>query len=150
MDTTKQPGIQISQVILLGARFAHRDDVFALPPTTRVEDLPINIEAKVGGKVGDPAAVIRLRAFTGEAPEFLYRFDVEVAALIERVPGEENLDPFEYASGMGPVAFFPFLREAIANITMRGRFGPLWLKPYNFVASPPATLATPGDKPTNG
>lgn len=145
MDTTKQPGIQISQVILLGARFAHRDDVFSLLPTTRVENLPIKIEVKVAGKVGDPGSVIRLRAFTEENPEALYRIDVEVAALIERVSGEENLDPFEYARDMGPVAFFPFLREAIANVTMRGRFGPVWLKPYNFVAAPPTVEV--GSKP---
>lgn len=145
MDTTRQPGIQIAQIILLGAHFAHRDDVFSMPPTTTIEDLPLSIEAKVGGKPGDPGVILRLRAFTPENTELLYRFDIEVAALIERVPGDENLDPFEYARSMGPAAFYPFLREAIANITMRGRFGPLWLKPYNFVAANPATEATAAD-----
>jgi preprotein translocase subunit SecB len=36
------------------------------------------------------------------------------------------------ASGGGPT-LFPFLRECVANLTGRGRFGPLWLRPINFV-----------------
>src|SRR6266508_464242 len=129
MDTTKQPGLQIAQVILLVAQFAHREYAFALPPNTPIPDLPIQVEVKVGGKAGEPAAVLRLRVFTEKSPESLYSFDVEIAALVTRVPGEENLDPFAYVSGMGSAAFFPFLREAVANLTMRGRFGPIWLKP---------------------
>jgi preprotein translocase subunit SecB len=134
MDATKQPGLQIAHIILLRAHFAHRDDAFALPPNTPIQDLPLRIEAKVGGKTGEPAAVVSLRVFTEKNPELLYSFDVEIAALVTRVPGEENLDPFEYVNNMGPAAFFPFLREALANLTMRGRFGPIWLKPMNFVA----------------
>jgi hypothetical protein len=29
---------------------------------------------------------------------------------------------------------FPFVREAIANLTMRGRFGPVWIDPLNVQA----------------
>lgn len=134
MDTTKQPGIQIAQVILLGAQFAHREDALALPPNTPIPDLPLQIEVKVGGKPGDPAAVLRLRVFTENRPESLYTFDIEIAALVTRIAGEENLDPFAYVNSMGPAAFFPFLREAVASVTMRGRFGPIWLKPMNFLA----------------
>lgn len=133
MDETKQPGLQFSQIILLEAKFAHRADVFALPPNTAVESLPIAIEAKIGGKTGEPNAVIRVRAFTPEdAPDLLYRFDVEIAALVTRVEGEENLDPYEFVQNMGPAALYPFLREAVANLTLKGRFGPLWLRPFNF------------------
>jgi preprotein translocase subunit SecB len=132
MDASKQPGLQFSQVILLKATFAHRDDVFALPPTTQVASIPLKIETRVGGKTGDASAVIRVRVFTDDSPELLYRFDVEVAALVTQVVGEENLDPFEFVQHMGPAALYPFLREAVANITMKGRFGPVWLKPFNF------------------
>ncbi|MBA2527670.1 MAG: protein-export chaperone SecB [Pyrinomonadaceae bacterium] len=132
MDPTKQPGLQFSQIILVGAKFNHRPDVFALPPTTLVEGMQLHIEAKVGGKPGDPHAIIGIRAFTDDDPELLYRFDVEVAALVSQVPNEENLDPYEYAQNMGAAALYPFLRETVASITLRGRFGPVWLKPFNF------------------
>ncbi len=136
MDTTKQPGIQIAQIILLGAQFAHREDALAVPPNTLIANLEVQLEAKVGGQPGDPTAVVRLRAFTAKDSNFLYTFDVEIAAIVTSVPGEENLDPFEYARGMGPAAFFPFLREAVASLTMKGRFGAIWLKPINFLAVP--------------
>lgn len=142
MDSTKQPGLQISQIILLGAKFAHRDDAFALPTTTGIESVPIQVEIKVSGNAGDPATVVRVRAFTGDDPELLYRFDVEIAALITKVSGEENLDPVEYGRRMGAAALYPFVREAVASLTMRGRFGPLWLKPYNFAAMTEAIGAT--------
>jgi preprotein translocase subunit SecB len=134
MDSAKQPGLQINQVILLEAHFAHRKDALQLPSTTLIGDLPVQIEQKIAGKPGEQTAVIGLRAFTAENVELLYSFSVEVVAIISTVAGEENLDPFEYANQMGPAAFFPFLREAIANLTMKGRFGPLWLKPINLVA----------------
>jgi len=141
MDTSKQPGLQIAQVLLLTAHFSHREDALALVANTAIENLTVQIEAKVAGKSGDPVAVVRLRVFTEKNPEHLYNFDVEIAAVITHVPGEENLDPFEYARSMGPAAFFPFLREAVANITMKGRFGAVWLKPVNFLAIPQQTAA---------
>lgn len=134
MDTSKQPGLQINQVILLEARFAHRKDALTLLPSTPVGELPIQIETKIAGKPGDKVAMIGLRGFTPENAESLYSLSVEIAAIIGAIPGEENLDPYEYAKEMGPAAFFPFLREAIASITMKGRFGPMWLKPVNLVA----------------
>jgi preprotein translocase subunit SecB len=137
MDQSKQPGIKIDQVFLFESRFAHRKDALALPPTTAIGELPINIEAKVLGKKGERAAAIMLSAATNDDPTLLYSLHVEIAAVVSVVPGEENLDPFEYAMGMGPAAFFPFLREAVASITWKGRFGPIWLKPLNFLALEP-------------
>jgi preprotein translocase subunit SecB len=26
---------------------------------------------------------------------------------------------------------YPFIREVVANLTIRGRFGPVWLNPFN-------------------
>ncbi len=136
MDTTKQPGLQIAQILLLGAKFAHREDALALPTTTPIANLPIQFEAKIGGKSGEQSAAVRLRMWTPpERTDVLYALDIEVAAIISATPGQENMDPFEYAKDVGPVMLFPFLREAVANITMKGRFGPLWIHPLNLVAA---------------
>jgi preprotein translocase subunit SecB len=143
MDESKQPGLQIDQVFLLQAQFAHRQDVLALPPNTSIGDLPITVETKALGKPGDRSIAISLRAFTPEGQTPLYRIDIEVAAIISAIPGQENLDPFEYAMKMGSAAFFPFLREAVATITLKGRFGPVWLKPINFAALAAAQPAPP-------
>ena len=45
------------------------------------------------------------------------------------------LRPVEFLARSGVPTLFPFVREAIANITMRGRFGPLWLNPIDVRAS---------------
>ena len=138
MNESKQPGIVIHQILVLNVRFGHRADVLQLPADTRIEDLPVRIEAGVMGKQGDTTVAIKLHAFTPEdRDDLLYNFDIEMAAVVGAVEGEENLDPLVYATGMGAPSLFPFLREAIANITGRGRFGPLWLKPMNFHAFAP-------------
>ena len=134
MDQSKQPGVQVDQVILLEAQFSHGKDALSLPTTTPIKNLSFQIETKFGGKVGERSAILRVRAFTVDEPEGLYKVSAEVAMLVSAIPGEENLDPFEYIQQMGPAALYPFVREAIASLTMKARFGALWLRPYNFVA----------------
>jgi preprotein translocase subunit SecB len=141
MDATKQPGLKIDQVFLLRATFAHREDVFQLPPTTPITDMPVQMVAAVTGKVGNRGAAMKLRAYTEPDAQGLYAFDIEVGAVVSAVEGEENLDPLEFISANGVIAFYPYLREAVANITMKGRFGPMWMKPINFFA-----LAQPDDE----
>ena len=142
MDQTKQPGIQVDQVVLVEARFAHGRNALVLPPTTRIAELNFNVEFKVGGKPGEKSAIVGVRASTPEDPDALYSVSVEVAMIVTAIPGQENLDPFEYAQQMGPAALFPFVREAVASLTMKGRFGALWLKPYNLVAGLPTSSGT--------
>lgn len=136
MDETKQPGLQINQILLTEAHFAHRKDWMALDPKTDIGEVPINIQVKIAGKTGEKTAAVSIRAMTPDGSDSLYSFSVEITAIVSAIPGQENLDPAEYARNMGPAAFFPFLREAVANLTLRGRFGPLWLKPFNFTAAP--------------
>jgi preprotein translocase subunit SecB len=51
------------------------------------------------------------------------------------MPGQENMALKEFfTTGSAHAVLFPFVREAVANITMRGRFGPVWLNPVNFGA----------------
>jgi hypothetical protein len=69
-------------------------------------------------------------------PNAVYRFVVEMCALIEQVPGQENMTPHEYVtSGAAAATLYPFVRETVANLTWKGRFGPIWLNPFNFQAA---------------
>ena len=139
MDTTKQPGIQIDQIILLEAHFAHNKNALTLPTSTRV-NLQFHIQVKVAGKAGGRTAILGVRAETVDQPDNPYNVIAEVAMIVSAIEGEENLDPYEYVNAMGPAAVYPFVREAIASLTMKGRFGALWLKPLNFTA-PQVVLA---------
>jgi len=94
-------------------------------------------------------------------PGSSYELKLGMTALVRVIPGQENMTIREYlASGNCVAALFPFLREAIANITGRGRFGPVFLDPINIrefakqiqsqnwepIAPPPP--ATPPPPPT--
>ena len=65
-------------------------------------------------------------------PGSSYELKLGMTALVRVIPGQENMTIREYlASGNCVAALFPFLREAIANITGRGRLGPVFLDPIN-------------------
>lgn len=83
-----------------------------------------------------------------------HRADVQLSVMIE--PDEENDQPYAvHVAYVGQFSFgdlpeslsregfvgrnaaaimFPFVREAIGNLTSRGAYGPLWLPPINVVA----------------
>jgi len=139
MDESKQPGIQIDQIFLHEAHFTHGANALALPPTHRIENLAVQLQTKFAGKPGGRGALVGVRVHTSD-PNAVYQIAVEILMAVSAVPGEENLDPLEYVQKFGPATLFPFLREAVATITQKGRFGALWLKPFNFVAAATTVL----------
>ena len=134
-DPKKQPGLIVEQVFLVSAEFGHRADYLQLPPTTRVDDVSTVIETAVisseDGRGAGIKVVARTDASNPKAAVPLYNFRVEMAALVRSIDGEENMPPLDFVAGSGMATLLPFLREAVANLTMRGRFGPIWLKPVN-------------------
>jgi len=134
MDESKQPGIQIAQVFLERATFSHRDDALALPPNTPFQpEVVVNLQ---GGVASDgKTAFLRITVHTKPEDKPLYNFTVSMFALLQVVEGQENLPLKEYVEGGGPAMLYPFVREAVASLTWRGRFGPVWLAPFNIGAA---------------
>lgn len=133
MDESRQPGLQIAQVFLSQAHFEHRPDALSFPPTTPVE-IKYSVEAKVAVATEGNAGLITVTIKTIDEPVALYIFHVELTALVEREANAENMSVEEYLTKTGTAMMFPFLREAVANITGRGRFGAVLLKPLNVAA----------------
>jgi len=142
MDQSKQPGIQIDQIFLNEAHFAHGKNALSMPPTHRIENLSLQIQTKFAGKPGDRGVLVGVRVQTPPDLDALYSFAIELVMIVSAIPGEENLDPFDYAQRMGPATLYPIVREAVASITSRGRFGAIWLRPFNFVAVTTAAAET--------
>lgn len=134
MDATKQPGLRIGQIFLSTAHFEHRDDALSIPPGTNVE-IGINISGKVEITEDGLSGLITLAVNSRDELNPLYRFRIEMVGVIQSDPEERNLMPLEYLSQQGPAMMFPFVREAIANLTGRGRFGAMWLAPFNIQAA---------------
>lgn len=101
------------------------------------------------------AGVVRMVIKTDNETKPHYEFEVIVAATISVEDGAENMSIEEYVrGGAGRALLYPFAREAVANLTGRGRFGPLWLHPFNFMAAgvavdPGAHVASNATSQTN-
>jgi preprotein translocase subunit SecB len=130
-DETRQPGIQISQVFLEKAEFSHRGDALALPPNTSVGSPTMSMQFEAGVQPDNRVAFVRVRAHTVLAEQPLYNIDVMMTALVEAPPGQENMPLQEYVMGSGPAMVYSFVRQMVADLTWRGRFGPIWLPPTN-------------------
>lgn len=145
MDESQQPKIRISQIFLERASLTHREDFLSFPPNTQLS-AEVEISLEVGLSEDKSRARIQLRARSHPGAEDLYNFDVLLTALVER-EGAGNMPLERYLANNASVMVFPFLREAVANLTGRGRFGPLWIRPTNLLAQvesgaePPASSA---------
>ncbi len=136
MDTTKPPGITIAQIYAEHVEFSHRDDALNLPHETRVPAGEIEMEVGIFTSKDSPnSAALRLTVRSKAVPDALYRFRIQLIGVVMATPGQENLPPVEYVTTHGATMLFPFARELLANLTMRGKFGPIWLTPTNFLAA---------------
>jgi preprotein translocase subunit SecB len=130
MDLAKQPSLRINQIFLLQSHFAHREDVLTLPHNYQVGELNLDVEVKVGTNPQNSAGIVTVTVKTRDEDKPAYLFAVEMAAVVER-EGDGNLPPNEYLRTNGAATLYPFVRELVASLTWRGRFGPIWLKPIN-------------------
>jgi preprotein translocase subunit SecB len=130
-DPNADPGIVVAQVYLEEASFAHRPDAMTLPADTKPEVTGLNLEIQVSIQKDQRAGFIRIRMATPEEPALLYRVSLSMIGLFTQQPGRENMAIADFLKGPAVPFMFPFLREAFANLTWRGRFGPLWINPFN-------------------
>lgn len=130
-DPTQQPGIRIDQLILERASFEHSADFLSHPPSTQItlDELEISLE---GGTSPDGNhGLIRMHVRTNQKSPAYYVFDVTMTALLSIDAAHPNMQLPEYFATSGAALLYPFMRETVASITGRGRFGPLWLRPLN-------------------
>jgi preprotein translocase subunit SecB len=146
MDESQQPGIRIVQIFLESASFAHREDFLAFSPETNVSG-EVEIGLEIGVSADGSKGRIRLSATSKPEFESLYVFDIVMTALVER-EGEGNMALDRYLNASAGAMVMPFLREAVANLTGRGRFGPLWLKPINLLAPTKQEAGSQGEEST--
>lgn len=144
-------GLSIGQIVLEHAHFAHRADYLAQPPTALADgglatDVQVRLfEGTLGSgeeDLGRVIAGVSVRVLTKDTnPPPLYTFDVAMTALVIADTPEPTLPPLDFVGQAGFATLFPFLREAVANLTMRGRFGPIWLRPTNIQSTVAGAIA---------
>jgi len=130
MDESKAPGIRIEQIVMVRAAFEHRADFLALPipqPLNLEVTIQVNSQVDEAGSKG----IIVMTAATGDEGDQLYSFRVEMAALVSADPVEPNMPVAEFLKKNAPAMLMPFLRQSVADLTGKGRFGPLYINPLN-------------------
>jgi preprotein translocase subunit SecB len=133
MNQEQQPGIELVSLFLESGHFSH-----AVNP---MEPLPEDIRGIANATVGvtlfegrENTRAIRLSISNDSHTKGRYLFSVDIVAEFRVIQGHENMPLDEYVATNGAALLFPFAREAIANLTSRGRFGPIWLNPANLFA----------------
>lgn len=145
IDPTRQPGILIDQILLERAHFEHRSDFLDFPAQTAVNvDIDFNLSSALTSD--GTKALVRLTVSSKEEPEPLYKLALTLTALVSVETGKENFPLNEYVTTNAWAMLFPFIRETVANITARGRFGAMWLKPINLVALANTSGQSPAPK----
>jgi preprotein translocase subunit SecB len=130
-SSEKSPGLRIAQIFLESVEFSHCADALSLPPTTPAVVGDVNVEVTTDVTRDENAGFIRLAVSTDPASKPVYSVRLSMVAFVARQPGPEHMTVNEYLNRYGVVLLYPFLREAMASLTMRGRFGPVWLDPIN-------------------
>lgn len=131
MDESKPPGIRIAQIYVAQALFGHVEHAFSMPSNTPVGEIPTQINVKVGESPADKVGFCSLTVRSDPEAKTLYRFSVEMVLLAEVGP-EPNMELPVYLTRSGPPTLYPFIREVVASLSSKGRFGTLWLPPMNF------------------
>lgn len=143
-------GLSISQIILSAVEFKHRSDALQLPAGTRQPTANVDVEINLHGDAESEAAALAIRVKSRSDEDPLYHLDITMLGIVESQGESVGLTPHSFLVQGGVSMLFPFVREVVANITMRGRFGPIWLNPINVRALVEADSAEPRNATKSG
>jgi hypothetical protein len=134
MDPNKAPGIRIEQIFLERAEFSHRDDYLSLGPGTVLGNPTASLNFSSGLAPDRKRGLVRLQVSTEPDEKPLYNLNIVMVALFQVDESQENMGMDQYIRASGPALLYTFIRQMVADVTGRARFGPLWLNPVNFLA----------------
>jgi preprotein translocase subunit SecB len=144
-DPSKQPGVKIAQILLERATFRHRDDylIVATPPHPDAIVGTINVQVESGLSEDQKTGLVRMRVQTIPENRPFYELDVAMIALALVDEAAPNMPLDRYFTTSGAALLYPFVRQVVADLTWRGRFGPVWLNPMNVAAMPLTVSSEP-------
>ena len=135
VDRSRPPGISIGQIILEEAHFAHRADYLNLSITTPMDVAKLELQVESGQAPDGKTGLVRVRVATPAESKTVYGFRVSMVALVAVDENAPNMPMERYLATSGAALLFPFVRQVIADLTLKGRFGPVWISPVNLLIS---------------
>lgn len=127
MTKPRSPGIAIAQVFVENAHFEHRSDALNLPPSTPPDVGQVDVSINIGVTPEETDGLIRVTVSTDTTKPLLYQFKVAMIGLVKKTDPAGTMNVSDYLTSYGLSLVYPFMREAVANLTQRGRFGPIYL-----------------------
>jgi preprotein translocase subunit SecB len=121
----------LAQIYLVSAMFSHRANPLERPANTPIPPQRIGVGLSYTALNDGSAGQATVKVTTDPTDESaLYDFAIEIAAIAERKPEGPSFSDADLAQILATMVY-PFVREIVASLTSRGRFGPIWLNPLN-------------------
>ena len=102
----------------------------------------INVQIESGLSEDKRTGLVRMRVQTIPENRPFYELDISMIALVMVDQVAPNMPLDRYFTTSGAALLYPFVRQVVADLTSRGRFGPVWLNPMN-VTAVPLSVMTP-------
>lgn len=139
-DDKQQPNILIRNVILLSSSF-ERENEFLLPLHAECH---FNYEKKINEIGNEGQCVLTANvSFSDSKNESAAKIKCSFVGLFSS-EGDQNMSMSEFLEYNAAAHVLPFLREHVANLTIKSGIPPLYLPPYNIMA-----LVESGSKDTS-
>ncbi len=123
-----ESGFQIKNLILLESYFSRINNVSFEEEVNR--KLDINTDVTVNGKVITVAEEVILVQIFQEVEQV--KIKVKMVGVFECIGESLLTDLDEFGRINGAAIIFPYIREHITNISLKGGIGPIILPPINF------------------
>lgn len=122
--------LKLVNLVLESVQFAHVGDYMSKDVEKEQGESPARLEINVHHDANDKKAFVRLRV-TCDDPGAPYSYAVAYVAFFS-YEGDAPHDVKKRFAVTGGNMALPFVRELVANLSSRGRFGTTWVGPVNF------------------
>lgn len=125
MDESKQPGIRFENVLLHKLTFSRVPKVIERP------DLAVELASRANVNDDKTRLVIELDASVKDVKGKSFEVACTMIGFFSVVPGAENFSIEDFAKVNAIALMLPYVREVIANTTLRAGIKPVILPPLN-------------------
>ncbi len=124
MDISKQPGISFDNVILSKMDFSRS-------PIVEKPEIKVYFSSNATINEEKKKLALELSADVKETKNESFSLKCTMIGFFSVLEGQENLTLEEFSKVNAPALILPYLREVIANMTLRSGINPIILPPIN-------------------
>lgn len=111
------------------------------------EEVPVPVELICNSNYDEEKKFLKVTLSTRlKDPKPVFTLGAEIGGLfqLDSDPAKQELDKIRHVNC--PAILFPYLREVISEITRRGGFEPVYLRPMNFINAYGSTREEEGEE----